>query len=303
MAYITCKDLTLGYEGHAIVSDLNFKVSKGDYLCIVGENGTGKSTLIKTLLHLQDAISGDIITGDGLKAYEVGYLPQQTVVQKDFPATVEEIVLSGTLAKCGWRPFYRKAEKKLAEEKMKRMEVWKLRKSCYRNLSGGQQQRTLLARALCAASKVILLDEPVTGLDPKVTAEFYQVTKDLSEEGIAVIMVSHDVQALDYATHILHMQKKNSFYGTKEEYMNSDKWKLFKNAEENRIEAIKNDTYFTGTFFLFILSICAVCIDCRSSDCFVFFITWGNISTETFFFYRRWSFSCCLWCNGGCYNF
>ena len=122
MAYITCKDLTLGYEGHAIVSDLNFKVSKGDYLCIVGENGTGKSTLIKTLLHLQDAISGDIITGDGLKAYEVGYLPQQTVVQKDFPATVEEIVLSGTLAKCGWRPFYRKAEKKLAEEKMKRME-------------------------------------------------------------------------------------------------------------------------------------------------------------------------------------
>ena len=126
MAYITCKDLTLGYEGHAIVSDLNFKVSKGDYLCIVGENGTGKSTLIKTLLHLQDAISGDIITGDGLKAYEVGYLPQQTVVQKDFPATVEEIVLSGTLAKCGWRPFYRKAEKKLAEEKMKRMEVWKL---------------------------------------------------------------------------------------------------------------------------------------------------------------------------------
>ena len=199
MAYITCKDLTLGYEGHAIVSDLNFKVSKGDYLCIVGENGTGKSTLIKTLLHLQDAISGDIITG------------------------------------CGWRPFYRKAEKKLAEEKMKRMEVWNLRKSCYRNLSGGQQQRTLLARALCAASKVILLDEPVTGLDPKVTAEFYQVTKDLSEEGIAVIMVSHDVQALDYATHILHMQKKNSFYGTKEEYMNSDKWKLFKNAEENRI--------------------------------------------------------------------
>ena len=115
------------------------------------------------------------------------------------------------------------------------MEVWKLRKSCYRNLSGGQQQRTLLARALCAASKVILLDEPVTGLDPKVTAEFYQVTKDLSEEGIAVIMVSHDVQALDYATHILNMQKKNSFYGTKEEYMNSDKWKLFKNAEENRI--------------------------------------------------------------------
>lgn len=234
MSYITCKNLSLGYEDHVIVSDLNFKVGKGDYLCIVGENGTGKSTLIKTLLHLQSAIHGEIITGDGLKAYEVGYLPQQTIVQKDFPATVEEIVLSGTLAKCGWRPFYGKAEKHLAEEKMKKMDVWNFRKSCYRNLSGGQQQRTLLARALCAASKVILLDEPVTGLDPKVTAEFYQITKDLSEEGIAVIMVSHDVQALSYATHILHMEKEDSFYGTKEEYMNSEKWKLFKSAGGDR---------------------------------------------------------------------
>lgn len=235
MSLLEITNLSHSFSENVLYKNADFSLNKGEHIGIVGQNGTGKSTLIKTLLHLQDAISGDIITGDGLKAYEVGYLPQQTVVQKDFPATVEEIVLSGTLAKCGWRPFYRKAEKKLAEEKMKRMEVWKLRKSCYRNLSGGQQQRTLLARALCAASKVILLDEPVTGLDPKVTAEFYQVTKDLSEEGIAVIMVSHDVQALDYATHILHMQKKNSFYGTKEEYMNSDKWKLFKNAEENRI--------------------------------------------------------------------
>ena len=213
MAQLTCKNLTLGYDNRAIQEDLNFSIDAGDYLCIVGENGSGKSTLMKTLLHLQAPISGSIELGDGLKKNEIGYLPQQTVVQKDFPATVEEIVLSGTLAKCGWRPFYRKAEKKLAEEKMKRMEVWNLRKSCYRNLSGGQQQRTLLARALCAASKVILLDEPVTGLDPKVTAEFYQVTKDLSEEGIAVIMVSHDVQALDYATHILHMQRKTLFMG------------------------------------------------------------------------------------------
>lgn len=234
MAYLICKNLTLGYEGHAIVSNLNFKVQKGDYLCVVGENGTGKSTLIKTLLHLQEAVSGEVIIDDGLKAYEVGYLPQQTIVQKDFPATVEEIVLSGTLAKCKWHPFYNKVQKSLAEEKMKKMDVWNLRKSCYRNLSGGQQQRTLLARALCAASKVILLDEPVTGLDPKVTAEFYNITKELNKEGIAVIMVSHDVQALTYATHILHLDQKESFYGTKEEYMNSDKWKLFKNTKEDR---------------------------------------------------------------------
>ena len=130
MAYITCKDLTLGYEGHAIVSDLNFKVSKGDYLCIVGENGTGKSTLIKTLLHLQDAISGDIITGDGLKAYEVGYLPQQTLVQRDFPASVREIVLSGCQSRCGWRPFYNKEEKMVAQRAMEKMMIQDLADQC-----------------------------------------------------------------------------------------------------------------------------------------------------------------------------
>ena len=233
MAYLTCNHLALGYEGKVMVSDLNFEVNKGDYLCIVGENGAGKSTLVKTLLHLKDALSGQIITGDGLKPYEVGYLPQQTVVQKDFPATVQEIVLSGTLAKCGRKFFYGKAELALAKEKMKRMEIWDLRKKCYRNLSGGQKQRVLLARALCATGKVILLDEPVTGLDPKVTAEFYQVTKELSEEGISVIMVSHDIQAVSYATHILHVEREHSFYGTKEEYLKSDKWKLFQCIWEN----------------------------------------------------------------------
>lgn len=227
MAYITCNHLTLGYEGKVIVSDLNFEVNKGDYLCIVGENGAGKSTLIKTLLHLREAISGQIITGDGLKPYEVGYLPQQTVVQKDFPATVQEIVLSGTLAKYKRNLFYGKAQKLLAEEKMKRMAIWDLRNKCYRNLSGGQQQRTLLARALCATSKIILLDEPVTGLDPKVTAEFYQVTKELSEEGVSVIMVSHDIQAVSYATHILHIEKEDTFFGKKEDYLKSDKWRMF----------------------------------------------------------------------------
>ena len=209
MAYITCKDLTLGYEGHAIVSDLNFKVSKGDYLCIVGENGTGKSTLIKTLLHLQDAISGDIITGDGLKAYEVGYLPQQTVVQKDFPATVEEIVLSGTLAKCGWRPFYRKAEKKLAEEKMKRMEVWNLRKSCYRNLSGGQQQRVALARALVAQPGLLLLDEPLSNLDAKLRESMrFEILSIQKALGITVVYVTHDQgEAMAMSDRVVVMSK------------------------------------------------------------------------------------------------
>lgn len=234
MAYITCNDLNLGYDGKRIVTNLNFKVCKGDYLCVVGENGVGKSTLIKTLLHLQDAVSGEIIMGDGLMPYEIGYLPQQTVVQKDFPATVWEIVLSGTLAKCGKSSFYRKEQKALATEKMKEMGIWELRKKCYRNLSGGQQQRTLLARALCATSKLILLDEPVSGLDPRVTMELYQTIKKLNEEGTSVIMVSHDIQAIEYATHILHIDRDDSFYGEKSEYLKNDKWKLFQKVRGDR---------------------------------------------------------------------
>ena len=220
MAYITCKDLTLGYEGHAIVSDLNFKVSKGDYLCIVGENGTGKSTLIKTLLHLQDAISGDIITGDGLKAYEVGYLPQQTLVQRDFPASVREIVLSGCQNHLGFWPFYRTKEKKYAEEMMKKLQITHLSKRCYRELSGGQQQRVLLARALCATRKILLLDEPVSGLDPQMTEEMYRLIEKINrEDKITIIMISHDIRgAMEYASHILQIGQEVIFE-SKENYL------------------------------------------------------------------------------------
>lgn len=231
MAYITCEDLALGYDNAAIIDHIQFEVKEGDYLCIVGENGAGKSTLMKTLLHLIEPISGKIITGDGLKPYEIGYLPQQTIVQRDFPASVWEIVLSGTLSRCGKRPFFSKREKKIAEENMKRMSVWELRKKCYRNLSGGQQQRVLLARALCATTKLLLLDEPVTGLDPKVTAEFYQLIARLNQSGITIIMVSHDIQAaMKYASHILHMGRNQVFFGKKEDYLKSDAWQVFSNA-------------------------------------------------------------------------
>lgn len=232
MSYITCENLELGYEGVPIVSDLSFKVDKGDYLCIVGENGAGKSTLVKTLLQLLKPMSGTISMGDGLKPYQIGYLPQQTVVQRDFPATAWEIVLSGTLSKCKGRFFYGKEEKKLAWEMMERLSITDLKKCSYRNLSGGQQQRVLLARALCAAQKVLLLDEPVTGLDPKATSEFYELVGTLNKDGISIIMVSHDLQVIDYATNILHVEKDDSFYGTKKEYMNSDKGRHFLN--ENR---------------------------------------------------------------------
>lgn len=229
MAYITCENLLLGYDGVPVAKNVSFTVNEGDYLCIIGENGAGKSTLMKTLLHLTTPLGGSFSLGDGIKAYEIGYLPQQTVVQKDFPASVWEIVMSGTLSKGGFRPFYSKEQKKLAMDNLKRMGIENLKDECYRNLSGGQQQRVLLARALCAASKILLLDEPVTGLDPKAMAEFYQLIASLNDEGIAVIMISHDLHAaVKYASHILHIEPEDSFFGTKEEYLESEEWKQMK---------------------------------------------------------------------------
>lgn len=222
MALLTIQDLALGYDGHVIVDSLNFHVNAGDYLCIVGENGSGKTTLMKALLHLQEPISGQIVMGDGLKRNEIGYLPQMTVVQKDFPASVKEIVLSGFQGRCGLRPFYSREEKQIADENMERMGISNLGKHCYRDLSGGQQQRVLLARALCATRKLLLLDEPVSGLDPKVTAELYSLIAELNQEGITVIMISHDIAAaVRYASHILHIGG-SVFFGTKNEYLKSD---------------------------------------------------------------------------------
>lgn len=220
MALIKCENLSLGYEGRAIIENLNFEVNSGDYLCIVGENGSGKSTLIKTLLGLQSPISGKITKGDGLLKNEIGYLPQQTVVQRDFPASVKEVVLSGCQGHLGLKPFYSKEDKALAARNMEKMGITQLSGRCYRELSGGQQQRVLLARALCATRKVILLDEPVSGLDPKVTAEMYSLIENLNKnEGITVITVSHDIAAaLKYADHILHIGK-DVFFGTKDEYV------------------------------------------------------------------------------------
>ncbi|MDO5445627.1 MAG: ABC transporter ATP-binding protein [Eubacteriales bacterium] len=227
MALLTCQDLCLGYDGREILHNLNFEINAGEYLCIVGENGSGKSTLMKTILGLQQPISGKVLTGDGLSQNEIGYLPQQTVVQKDFPATVWEIVLSGCQGRCGLRPFYSKEEKQLAADAIEKMGITHLTKRCYRELSGGQQQRVLLARALCATKKMLLLDEPVSGLDPKVTAEMYELIEKLNNDGITIIMISHDIAAsLSYASHILHIGD-TVFYGTKAEYLASDVQKGF----------------------------------------------------------------------------
>lgn len=219
MSQLTCENLTLGYDSRIIIQNLNFCVNEGDYLCIVGENGSGKTTLMKTILHLHKPLSGKITTGDGLLSDEIGYLPQQTEVQRDFPASVREIVLSGCQSRCGKRPFYVKSEKDLAAENMKKMGISNLSNRCYRELSGGQQQRVLLARALCATQKMLLLDEPVSGLDPVVTEEMYTLIEQLHKDGITVIMISHDIEAaIKYATHILNIGKE-IFFGTKDEYI------------------------------------------------------------------------------------
>lgn len=218
MAQITCKNLALGYDGEVILSGINFEVSRQDYLCIVGENGSGKSTLMKTLLGLQRPISGALATGDGFCRKRIGYLPQQTQVQRDFPATAEEIVLSGCIGRLRG-PFFGKGTKKAARDSMERVGIADLSRHCYRDLSGGQQQRVLLARALCAADSMLLLDEPVSGLDPEAAQELYGTVKSLNDDGMTVIMISHDIPAVvKYASHVLHIGD-GAFFSDKDTYV------------------------------------------------------------------------------------
>ena len=226
---IECRNLALGYDGKVVVEGLNFSVCQGDYLCIVGENGAGKSTLIKTLLRLKNPISGEIVMNDELKSGGIGYLPQQSEIQRDFPAAVKEIVLSGCLKIKGFSPFYSKVQKEVALENMKKLGIADIANRSYRELSGGQQQRVLLARALCASRKILLLDEPAAGLDPVATADMYSVIEELNSSGITVVMVSHDIHAaVKYAEHILHISHKPLFFGTTKAYAESNVGKAFR---------------------------------------------------------------------------
>lgn len=224
MAQIRCTDLTLAYDGVTVADGIDFTVNAGDYLCIVGENGSGKSTLVRALLGLKSPADGTITFGDGLTAKEIGYLPQQTEMQRDFPASVREVVLSGCIGRFSHSLFYTKAQKDLAAYHMERMGVSDLANKCYRELSGGQQQRVRLARALCATGKLLLLDEPTAGLDPIVSRELYTLIEHLNKtEKITVVMVSHDTGVpLHAATHILHLKHKQLFFGTREAYLASD---------------------------------------------------------------------------------
>ena len=222
MIQLNCQGLSLGYDA-AFVRELSFTVRAGDYLCILGENGAGKSTLMKTILGLLPPLAGTVTLGGGVRPNEIGYLPQQTQAQRDFPATVWEVALSGCLGRCGLRPFYTRAEKELARQSLRRMDVEGLSGRCYRELSGGQQQRVLLARALCAAQKMLLLDEPVSGLDPAAGRELYQVIARLNQQdGVTILLISHDVEAsLRYASHILFLGEQ-VFFGTRDAFVRSE---------------------------------------------------------------------------------
>ncbi len=207
MPLIQCQNLTLSYDSRPVITNLSFSIESGDCLCIVGENGTGKSTLIKALLGLKSPSEGTISFGEGMKSTDIGYLPQKTDAQKDFPASVSEVVLSGRLNNHGLFAFYTKTDRQVAEEQMTRLAIHDLKKRSFSELSGGQQQRVLLARALCAAKQLLLLDEPVAGLDPIATNDLYAIIRKLNQEGMTVIMVSHDLlSSLKYATKVLWLQ-------------------------------------------------------------------------------------------------
>lgn len=228
MAQIVCKNLAVGYGNTVIKSNINFKVEKGDYLCIIGENGCGKSTLMKTILGLENAIDGEIVFSDDVKKNEIGYLPQPTQLQRDFPASVSEVVMSGFLNRNGLKPFYTKKQKAEFKNVMTNLNIQELEKRCYRELSGGQQQKVLLARALCATDKILLLDEPVAALDPKASEDFYNLLAQINANGTTVIMISHDVnEAVKYATKILCLNSP-CFFGSQKEY-----FEFIKGGEQN----------------------------------------------------------------------
>lgn len=231
---LRCEHVDFGYENQDAVIDVSLEVNTGDYICIVGENGSGKSTLMKGILGLLKPTAGKIEVSEELKKAGIGYLPQQTAAQKDFPATVFEVVLSGCLGKRGNRPFYSSKEKETALANLERLGIMDLKKSCFRDLSGGQKQRALIARALCATDKLLILDEPITGLDPSAIQDFYYIIRKLNrEEKVAILMVSHDMaNIVKQAGKILHLQQKAIFCGTMRDYLKSGIGRQFLGGDE-----------------------------------------------------------------------
>lgn len=228
MSRLICENLAVRYENKIAVEGVSFELKDGEYLCIAGENGSGKSSLIKAVVGLIRPSAGRILM-EGIQKSEIGYLPQQTMFSRDFPATVWETVRSGNLNQKKWGAFYTAADNERTEKNLNRLGISDLKKRSFHDLSGGQKQRVLLARALCATRKLLILDEPVTGLDPVVTEDFYQTVQRINrEDGIMILMISHDLtSALRDADKILHLGTKELFFGTPEEYRKSKIGKSF----------------------------------------------------------------------------
>lgn len=206
---IICEGLAVGYSGKPLCNGFDLEINNGDYICIVGENGAGKSTLIKTLVGLIPAISGKVLLRGDIDKSDIGYLPQQREMQKDFPASVWEVVLSGCLDRLGFRPFYGHKERKLAADAIRELDLEDIKNESFRELSGGQRQRVLLARAIAGSKKVLVLDEPITGLDPVAAAHLYQLLNRLNQDGTTIITISHDIsKALSAANKLLIMNDK-----------------------------------------------------------------------------------------------
>lgn len=237
---ITCEHADFGYENIDALSDVNIEIQEGDYIGIVGGNGSGKSTLLKGLLGLLKPTSGKITFAPELKKAGIGYLPQVTPAQKDFPATVYEVVLSGNLGRRGNRPFYSKADKERTEFNIRRLGIDEMRDRCFRELSGGQKQRVLIARALCATDKLLILDEPITGLDPAAIQDLYHLVKKLNrEERVTIIMVSHDMSNIIHqANKILHLHKKVQFWGTTKDYLRSPAGRAFLSMDDMTVKMV-----------------------------------------------------------------
>ena len=229
-----CRDVSLGYDGQTVCEHVSFAVETGDCLCIVGDNGSGKSTLMRALLNLKSPTAGEILFGDGISQRDIGYLPQQNESQKDFPASVFEVVLSGCIKQLDFRIFAGKRSKTAAKHALREMGLLEMKRRPFRTLSGGQQQRVLLARALCAAQKILVLDEPTVGLDPQATEKMYDTIRHLNRaHGITVIMVTHDLSAVVHlATRVLHMSHLPTFYHSVEEYCASDDFPRRKEASD-----------------------------------------------------------------------
>lgn len=232
---LVCENITIAYDKINVVENISIEINQGDYVCILGENGSGKSTFIKGLLGLIPIRSGNVEFKGNITKQNIGYLPQHSIAQSNFPASVQEVVLSGCLTKTKFKPFYSLADKKNAKHIMNKLSITDLSRKTFGNLSGGQKQRVLLARALLATDKILFLDEPITGLDPIVTAEFYEIIGKLNkEDGMTIIMVSHDLDnSMKYANRILHIRDKEYFYGTKKEYEESYLGKTYLGESRN----------------------------------------------------------------------